>query len=330
MSTSTPVKTPKKTAATKTLAETNSKVKSGPAVKPSVDKSASDVIAANTIIKIVIAKDVVKSTYQKVLIKLAKTTATPGFRKGKAPLEIAEDVIGRSKLIEKTFNEVVAHEYYHAVVDQKKQPITQPEFDPISLEMDKDWEVEAHFAERPEIKLGDFTKTVKAALKTAEAELAEHLKQDHPDHDHKPEALEAETKEVKLRQIFKSLVETIRPAIPEMLLRQETRFELDDLIKNLEQLKLKIEDYIAKRQITTQELSNELAATALGKLQLEFILGAIAKEQKVTVSAAESDKVLNDIKDEATRTKIKADSETMRQLEVSLIRQKVVDYLLNL
>ena len=322
MSISKPEKMPKKTS--------KASLKTGPAVKPTVDKTAANIIAPNTIIKITIAKSVVKTTYQKILVKLAKTTATPGFRKGKAPLEIAEDVIGRNKLIEKTFNEVVAHEYYHAIVEQKKQTLTQPEFDPISLDMTKDWEVEAHFAQRPEIKLGDYAKLVKTALKTAEKELADHLKNAPQDHEHKPEELAAEDREIKLRQIFKILVETIRPAIQEMLLRQETRFELDDLIKNLDQLKLKIEDYIAKRQITTQDLSNELAATALGKLQLEFILGAIATDLKIEVTEAEGDKVLNDIKDEATRAKVKADRDTMRQLEVSLIRQKVIEALLKL
>lgn len=330
MSTSTEKKPTKKAVKAEPKKPSATNLKTGPATKTVVDKSASNVIAPNTIIKITVPKAKVKATYQKILVKLAGTTAAAGFRHGKAPLEIAEGVIGQNKLIEKTFNEVVAHEYYHAIVDQKKQPLTQPEFDPISLDMEKDWVVEAHFAERPEITLGDYSKLVKTALKQAETEIANHIKNAPADHKHSPEELVAESREIKLRQIFKALVETIRPSIPELLLRQETRFELDDLVKNLEQLKLKIEDYIAKRQITTQELSNELAATALGKLQLEFILGAIALDQKIQVTEAETEKVLNDIKDEATRAKVKADQATMRQIEVSLTRQKIIDNLLKL
>ncbi len=319
--------------ATKT-AETN--VKTGPAKKLKVDATVPSMIAANTILKLTIPKSEVKATYQRVLVKLAKTTKAPGFREGKAPLEIAEGVIGQSKLIEQTFNQVVSHAYYHAVTDQKKQPLTQPEFDPISLDLEKDWEVEAHFAERPEIKLGDYMKLTKAALKTAEKEVTEKAEahdKEHAGHNHAEESEEtkkAEAREIRLRQIFKALVESIRPAIPEMLLRQETRFELDDLVRNLTQLNLKLDEYVAKRGITTQDLSNELAATALGKLQLEFILGAIAKEQKFEVAEADYDTALAEIKDEETRKKIKADAQTMRQLEISLVRQKVMDYLLKL
>lgn len=313
-----------KTAAT----TTEKKLKTGPTSKPKVDNTMPSMIAANTILKLTIPLADVKASYQRVLVKLAKTTKAPGFREGKAPLEIAEGVIGQSKLIEQTFNQVVSHAYYHAVTDQKKSPLTQPEFDPISLSMDKDWEVEAHFAERPEIKLGDYVKLTKTALKTAATET-----HSHEGHNHGPlteEQEKAEAREIKLRQIFKTLVETIRPAIPELLLRQETRFELDDLMSNLSQLNLKLDDYVAKRGITTQDLSNELAATALGKLQLEFILGAIAKEQKLEAADADFTKALEEIKDEATREKIKADAQTMRQLEISLVRQKVMDYLLSL
>ncbi|HCC84362.1 MAG TPA: hypothetical protein DEP87_01640 [Candidatus Pacebacteria bacterium] len=298
-------------------------VKTGPATKPKVDNSVSSLIAANTIIKLTIPQADVKAGCQKVLAKLAKTTKAPGFREGKAPLELAENVIGQSKLIEKTFNDVVAHAYYHAVVDQKKQPLTQPEFDPISLSMEKDWEVEAHFGERPEIKLGDYQKLVETALKTIEADKT-------TDKAPAKAQTEAELRELKLRAIFKALAEGIRPAIPELLLRQETRYELDDLVKNLTQLNLKLDEYVAKRNITTQDLSNELAATALGKLQLEFILGAIAADVKFTATSEDFDKALAEIKDETTRAKIKADAQTMRQLEVSLIRQKVVDYLLKI
>lgn len=314
-------------------ATTEKKLKTGPATQPKVDKDASNMIAANTILKLTIPLADVKDAYNRTLAKLAKTTKAPGFREGKAPLEIAESVIGQSKLIEQTFNQVVSHVYFHAVTDQKKQPLTQPEFDPISLSMDKDWEVEAHFAERPEIKLGDYAKLTKAALKTADSEIKKNEAEGHEGHNHGPlsdaEKL-SEAREIKLRAIFKSLVETMRPAIPEMLLRQETRYELDELINNLTQLNLKLDEYVAKRGITTQDLSNELAATALGKLQLEFILGAIAKEQKLEAAEADYDKALLEIKDETTRAKIKADAQTMRQLEISLVRQKVMDYLLGL
>jgi FKBP-type peptidyl-prolyl cis-trans isomerase (trigger factor) len=300
------------------MTNANKPTKADAASKSTKENKTTDLIAANTIISLTIPLAEVTATYKKILQKLAKTTAAPGFREGKAPLDIAESVIGQSKLIEKTFQEVVPHAYYHAVTDKKYQPLTNPEFDPISIELTKDWVVEAHFAERPVVKLGDYTKTIKAALKAAQPEL-DKIKDDAE-----------KTREAKLREIFKALVEANKLPIPELLLRQETRYELDDLIKNLDQLKLKIDDYLAKRQISTQELSNELATTALGKLQLEFILGAIAVDKKFTATEKDLDAALDEVKDPDTKAKLKADAQTMRQLEISLIRQKVIDHLLSL
>lgn len=307
-------------------------------------------VGENSKITFTVAKETVATTYKKVLQSFVATTAAPGFRKGKAPVEIVESIVGKLKLLEKTFEKVAPTAYYEAVVAAKRHPITNPEFNPLKLDMDADWEIEAFFAERPEIKLGEYQKVTAAAIKTAEVEIAtakkaseteaksvakktadnagEKVAAPAPKPTPTEEQQKAMERETKLKHIFQSLVTSIKPIVPEMLVRQETRYELDNLMRQLDQFGLKLEHYLAKRQITTEALSQELAATALSRLQLELVLGKIAGEHKLTASHEEVDKVIGEVKDEKLRAQLHENAEYRQQIEASIIRQKVIDLLL--
>ncbi len=304
-------------------------------------------ISENSKVRFKIAQKEVAAAYQAALKSFAKTTAAPGFRKGKAPLEIVESIVGRLKLLEKTFEKVAPNAYYDAVIKEKRHPLTNPEFNPLKLDMDADWEVEAFFAEKPTITLGNYKDTVKKALKSAQVEIeeAEKAKKEKQaaEKDKKAES-EAEKsekvkeaivkqktqfeRETKLKHIFKELVATIKPTVPEMLVRQETRYELDNLMRQLEQFGMKLEHYVSRRNMTTEALSKELAATALGRLQLEFVLGAIANEQKFTASHEEVDTMIHAVNDEKLQAQLHENAEYRQQVEASVIRQKVIDFLL--
>lgn len=309
--------------------------------------SASAMIGENSKVTFKVEQKQVAAAYQIVLKTFAKTTAAPGFRKGKAPLEIVESIIGRIKLLEKTFERVAPNAYYDAVIKEKRHPLTNPEFNPLKLDMDADWEIEAHFAEKPEISLGDYKATVKKALKSAQVEIeaAEKAKKEkqaaEKDKKTEPEAEKSEKvkeaiakqktqfeRETKLKHIFKELVAVIKPMVPEMLVRQETRYELDNLMRQLEQFGMKLEHYVARRNMTTEALSKELAATALGRLQLEFVLGAIANEQKFTANHEEVDAMIHAVTDEKLQAQLHENTEYRQQVEASVIRQKVIDFLL--
>lgn len=309
--------------------------------------SAQSMISENSKVTFKIEQKLVATTYQTVLKNFAKTTAAPGFRKGKAPLEIVESIVGRLKLLEKTFEKVAPNAYYDAVIKEKRHPLTNPEFNPLKLDMDADWEIEAFFAEKPTITLGDYKATVKKAIKSAQVEIEETAKakkeKEAAEKDKKAES-EAEKsekvkealakqqaqfeRETKLKHIFKELVATIKPTVPELLVRQETRYELDNLMRQLEQFGMKLEQYVARRQMTTEALSKELAATALGRLQLEFVLGAIANEQNYTASHDEVDQMIQTVTDEKLRAQLHENAEYRQQVEASVIRQKVIDFLL--
>lgn len=310
-------------------------------------KQTKSLVSPNSTVTIKLSAKETQENYKKILKVQAKLISISGFRKGKVPPKIAEEKIGQSKLIEEVLRALLPEAYQKAVAQTKKQPLTSPEFQVKTVELGKDWEIEAHFAQAPEVKLGDYKKSVKTAKKEADKQIKK-LNQEAVDTKTKAKKIDSEKKageektppvqelndrqkqELTLQQIFKALATEIKPAIPELLLRNETQREFQNLASSLERFNLKLESYLERRKITQEQLSNELATQTLGRLQLDFILGTIAKEEKLSASPEEIKKQIAAIKDEKTRKTATEDPNYQRHIETEIIRQKTVDYLLSI
>lgn len=306
------------------------------------------VLAPNTKLTLTIPWSEAKKVYDQVLKRQAQNVKTAGFRKGKVPAKLAEEVIGQDKLIDATINQLLPAAYTALIKKENRKPLTQPDIRPTKLSMGEDWEFEIQIGERPEIKLGKYQTAVKAGhqaaleeIKKINAERAAAAKK-VPKKDAKPAAADSKAEpavstepltkdqeeETKLRGVFRALVEQIKPAIPELLVREETRRELEQLVRSLEQFKFTLDDYLKRRGQTFEQLSGEIAATMLGQIQIEFILDAIAEQEKLTVADEEIDKVGERIEDPATREKQLKNESYRHYVRHQLRRQKVTDLLL--
>lgn len=301
------------------------------------------VLAPNTKLTLVIPWAEAERAYQAVLKRQAQRVKTAGFRQGKAPLKLAEEVIGQDKLIDATLNQILPAAYTELIKKENKQPLTQPDIRPTKLMMGEDWEFEIQIGERPEIKLGKYQDAAKKGrtaaqeeIKKSNAERAEAAKktktEKNPPNSTEQTPTEPLTKdneeEITLRHIFRALVEQIQPAIPELLVREETRRELEQLVRSLEQFKFTLDDYLKRRGQTFEELSGEIAATMLGQIQMEFILDAIAEHEKIAITDAEIDAVGERIKDPKTRENQLKNDQYRHYVRHQLRRQKVTELLL--
>ena len=91
-----------------------------------------------------------------VFNKNAKYFNIPGFRKGKAPMNIVEKYYGSKIFEEDTFNEIVPAIYDEAVKEQKLEVVSRPEIDIIQIGKGKDLIFTAIVATKPEVKLGKY------------------------------------------------------------------------------------------------------------------------------------------------------------------------------
>lgn len=297
-----------------------------------------DMIAKNTVINITLPWKEVKPAYDKAKAKLAKSVKSDGFRPGKVPAELAENLVGKEKIVDETLQTLLPAAYQAAVTKEKKQPLTYPEFSPKVVETGKDWEIEAHIAERPEIKLKDYKKTAKTAIKDADKKLAEAEKQKKNDkkgsdaQDTKEAISQELSKEQKqdyqLQHIYQALVQEYRPQVPDLLVKHEVQSDAEQLGKQLQQVKLTFEDYLERRGLTSEQLSQELTMGALGKLQVAFIMDAIAQDAKITVNDKEIDDYIGTKVDEQIKNEFSQNPEYRRMLANTLLRQKIADHLL--
>lgn len=313
--------------------------------KPTDNKETKDnkktFIAPNDSVKITLAWSEVDAAYKKAVRTLGKDVKAEGFRIGKAPSAIVEQKIGFEKIADLVLQELLPEAYTKALAEAKKKPITSPEFNPISLNKGQDWELEAFFSEIPQVKLADYKKTITAAKKTAakfikerneeiakEAAACATDKKDH-DHEHAHQPLdEAAQREINLQHIFKELAEESAPMIGEMLLRQETQDEFKRLQNQLEQYKISVDDYLKRRQISIEQLSQELASSTLSRLQIDFILASISQAEKLQVQDEEVQKELEQITNVKMRDDLKKNENYLNQIKAHLLQKKTLDFLL--
>ena len=93
---------------------------------------------------------------KKVYTKTAKYFNIPGFRKGKAPMQLVERKYGSSIFYEDTFNELVPEIYDEAIKENKIEAVSKPEISITQMEKGKELIFTATVQTKPEVTLGKY------------------------------------------------------------------------------------------------------------------------------------------------------------------------------
>lgn len=93
---------------------------------------------------------------KKVYSKTSKYFNVPGFRKGKAPMQMVEKQYGASIFYEDTFNELVPEIYDEAIKANNVEAVSRPQIDIQQMEKGKNLIFTAIVQVIPEVKLGKY------------------------------------------------------------------------------------------------------------------------------------------------------------------------------
>ena len=93
---------------------------------------------------------------KKVYAKTAKYFTIPGFRKGKAPMQMVEKQYGSSIFYEDTFNELVPDIYDEAIKENNIDAVSRPQIDIQQMEKGKNLIFTAIVQVSPEVKIGKY------------------------------------------------------------------------------------------------------------------------------------------------------------------------------
>lgn len=107
-------------------------------------------------VKFTIDRAVVETGLTKTFNQIKGNLNVPGFRKGKVPRRIFNQMFGEESLYEDTLNDIFPTAYQEALEEVDADIVGQPQIKDIVWEAGKDWEVLVEVSLKPEVKLGDY------------------------------------------------------------------------------------------------------------------------------------------------------------------------------
>ena len=107
-------------------------------------------------LEITIEAEKFENAMKKVYFQNAKYFNIPGFRKGKAPMNIVEKYYGAQIFYEDAFNEVATESYDEALKENKIEAVSRPTVDIKQMEKGKDVIFTAVVQTKPEVELGKY------------------------------------------------------------------------------------------------------------------------------------------------------------------------------
>lgn len=295
------------------------------------------------IIKLTIPWSGAQKAYQSAVQRYQQNLKLPGFRKGKVPVKLVEEQVGEARLFNAALEKIVPDHYMAALKKSGKVTIAQPEYYPIKIEKGSDWEIEAHTAEKPEINLKNYQKIINDARTQVEKEIETERKKDakaekSAQKDNSatkaapkttdaatmaPEQQKRQDDDRKLQAVLRALITELKPAIPEILIKQQAHREHHRLADQLKQMGMTVDQYIERRKVDVEALSQELTVMALSQLQNDFILEAIGEDQKIDATPADIKQRFGD-----DGKLEKASLDIKRMIDDSIKREKLVQFLL--
>lgn len=192
--------------------------------------------------------------YEKEVVKAVEEAEIEGFRKGKAPRDLVEPRLDKTKLYSRSIEALLPDIYNQAVKDNNLRPILQPQVRLEKGEEGQDWEFSAITCEVPTVTIPqDYETSVK-----------------------KIELKETDEKLVKIIDFLRSN-STVQ--IPDLLVEEEANHRLAALADNVTKLGMNLESYMQAKKITADELKAQTALEARADLEAEFILEEVRKNK---------------------------------------------------
>jgi len=244
-----------------------------------------------------INQNVSKTEYQKIIKDAAKHVEIKGFRKGKAPLDLAEKELSPNKIYEQVIQNVLPKKYEQVIKDNKLNPIIRPQIilknPPLSL--DKDWQFEITVCQKPELKLTPYQTELKALNK-----------QEYTD------------TQDQNRNILDLIIKKAKVTIPKILLETQIRDRVTQLIDSASQAGMTLKQFLDSKDTTIEKYQQSLSENFTREWIISLSLDKIAEDKKINIDPQEIQKNLD------------PNDQTEYQYNLShyiLKQQKTLDYL---
>ena len=260
---------------------------------------------------------VVKDAQDETVAEMAKDVEIPGFRKGAAPLSKVREKISQSSLIEHSLGHILPKALAESIEENKLKIAIYPKFELIKANENEAWQIMAITCELPNVDLGDYKKSVIGALR-ADSIIV-------PGKDEKKE----KSREEKETTALKSVLDTVKIDVPQILIEEEADSRLSKLLERIEKLGLSLENYLASINKKPEDIRAEYATQAKEAISIDLILNKIAEDEKLSVDEKELEAALQ-MSQSAAPLEGETPENRKRFIEAILRRRKALDFLLSL
>lgn len=276
--------------------------------------------------------------YQKTLSRSAKQIKHKGFRPGKVPQHLAEELIDSQYLIQEVLKPLLGSAYKQALAAQKHTPIDDPELIVKSAKKNQDWIIIAYLPQKPVIELPAYQKIISEQKKAITAKIKAAQKKAATDKKDQPKENEKlSEQEINNRstdQALLHLLQEIKPRVSPILVKRAAQKEFERMLTQLQQHQISLEEYLQNIGSNQEDLGQQLMFSALQNLQMEFILDALITAEKISLTEEELlvklTEVMPDVKTQKEKKSQLEQKEVRAYIELLAKRKKLADWLLSL
>ncbi len=278
----------------------------------------------NTVeITVTVPKEDIIAESAKAFEKLHGQLELKGFRKGKAPKDMAQKHLKSDAIYSEMLKTLLPRLYEEIVKKESLQPIISPKIELTQAKEGEDWEFKIHVALKPAVDVKNHKEIiakVKADAKKTDIWI--------PGKDKEPsEEAKNEDKQKLLNQVLEALIKETGIEVSDLIIEEELNRRLSQLVDDVQKIGLTTESYLKSKNLTMDELKARFKREIEDTYKLEFILAEIADQAGIKVEQADIDKLFSTIQDEKERQAAQANA----YLYASVLRkQKTLDYLIGL
>lgn len=252
----------------------------------------------------------IEVAYESIISRLIDEIEVTGFRKGKAPQDLAEKQISESRVYEETLKQIVPHAYQDAVKNLNLTPIISPRIELLEASKGKNWKLKITTCDKPIIQLNNYQDAVQKVSREKKPSVwVPGKKADEKD------------QQPQIGEVLNALYESVKVVLPGILIDQETDRLLSQTFDELKKLGLTVEQYLQAQGKTSESLRAEYREQAKKNLTLEFALEEIADKENISVETFEIDKLISEAK---TPTEKEALTKNRYYISSLLRRQKTL------
>jgi len=264
----------------------------------------------------------VEKSYKEHVDEFIKHVEIKGFRKGKAPKELAEKQLDRDKVYQEVIKHLIPKLYAESIKTHNLKPIVTPDIQLTKAKEKEPWEFTALTCEQPVIGLDNYKKLI--------TEAKGDLKKDElwiPGKSDKPQEKDENADQKRQRQmnvVLEYLIKNVDIVIPHILIQAEVEQRLSRLLDELQKLGLTIDTYAKSKGMTPDIVRKQHEQEVTNTFKLEFILETIADKEGVTVQDKDIDKLIAKVTDKEEQESLTKNKYYLASL---IRRQKTLDRL---